>query len=86
MWKNWTLAGVLVAGLSLGCDEAQYENAVDDLQETQVDLQQEYGAAASDGVIGAEDMEEIEDQQEDVAAAAGEVAEQKGDLIESKLD
>ena len=69
-----------------GCDEMQYENAVDDYNEDVTELEQESQEAMRDGVLDSDEAEDIEDQQEEVTESAGEVAEQAGDLIESETD
>jgi len=82
-----SLCFLLTFGLAtVGCDEAQYEDSVEDYNEEVVDRQEEIDEATTDGVITAEELEEVEDATEDVIESAGEVAEQKGDLIESKTD
>ena len=47
---------------------------------------EEMGSAMVDGVADSDDLEEIEDEREDDLEAAGEVVEQRGDLIEEKTD
>jgi len=70
----------------IGCDEMQYEDAVEDYNEDVTELEQERQGAMQDGILDSEEAEEIQDQREDVIESAGEVAEQQGDLIESKTD
>lgn len=82
-----SLCFLLTFGIAaVGCDEAQYEDAVEDYNEEVVDRQQEIDQATTDGIITSDELEEVEEANEEVIESAGEVAEQKGDLIESKTD
>lgn len=79
------LALATILALS-GCDQQQYENAVDDWQEETAELDNLMTDVVEDDVVTEDEAEDILDQREEVREATGELAEQKGDLIESKLD
>lgn len=82
-----TTSFALVLGFAVsGCDEQQYEDAVQDYNEDVAELEQQSDEAMQDGVLNPEETEELQEQQEDVTESAGEVAEQAGDLIESQTD
>lgn len=70
----------------VGCDQQQYDEAVENQQEESAELEQEKAQATADGTITADELEEVEDQADEVEEATGEVAEQAGDLIESETD
>jgi hypothetical protein len=83
------MATGLVAALGFaitGCDEMQYDNAVEEYNEEVQEGQELTNDAMQDNYIDEDEADDISDQAEEVTEAAGEVAEQKGDLIESKTD
>ena len=86
MKKVLTLAAATILLVSLGCDETQYENAVEDRNEAAAEVREDYAAAGADGVVTDDEAEEVTDEVEDYNESVGEVAEQEGDLIESRLD
>lgn len=82
-----TLASLLaLLGFSLGCQEAQLENANEELNEAVVDEHEEVQSAAQDGILTEGEAEDIVEARGDTLEAAGEVAEQRGEYIESQTD
>lgn len=77
----------MVCAVSLvGCEQAQYESAVDDYQEKKAEAVQTAEGAMQDGVLDSEEVERVQEQVDQAHDAYGDVAEKKGDLIESELD
>ncbi len=79
-------SGVLCVALAGCSDEAQLDSAVENFNEERAEVGEEMGSAMADGVVDADELEEVQDEREDTIEAAGEVAEQRGDLIEEKTD
>ena len=70
-----------------GCsDEAQLDRAESELREEHLETHEEASEAKADGVVTEDEREEVAEEVRETEAAAGEVAEQAGDLIESKTD
>ena len=85
-----TFIGITLAlGLTfvVGCtDEAQLENAQEELSEERQETREEVREAREDGIITEDEREEVAEEIRETQEAAGEVAEQTGDLIESETD
>ncbi len=78
-------AGLL--GVAAGCtDEQQLEQAQEDLVEERSETAEVVREAREDGVVTPDEREDLIEEQGDDAAAAGEMAEQQGELIESQTD
>ena len=86
-WKSFALTAAFATCLTaIGCDEAQYDMSVDNYNEEVQEGREELNEAQADGAISFDELEELEDQNDEIREAAGEVAEQTGDLIEAKTD
>lgn len=69
-----------------GCEQAEYEAAVEQYQEEKGEAEQAAEVALQDGVVDREEREEVQEKVDDARSAYGEAAEQKGDLVGSKLE
>ena len=70
-----------------GCtDEQQLEDAREDLTEERGETAEEVIDAREDGIVTGDEAGEVREEVGEDYGAAGEVAEQKGELIESELD
>lgn len=86
MRKYFLTLAVAFGLVSLGCDEAQLDAAQEDLAEEKAELDNLTEDVLADGTISNDEAEAIIDQNEEVGEAIGEVAEQRGDLIEAEMD
>lgn len=82
-----TLASMLALfGFSLGCDEAQLDNANEEFNEAVIEEREEIRSATQDGIITEGEVEDVVEARGETAEAAGELAEQQGEYIESQTD
>jgi len=82
-----TLCAALSCFGVLGCTDAQQvEDAQEDLVEEQNETAEEIGDAMEDGLVTEDEAEEITEEQGETIGAAGELAEQEGELIEEQAD
>ena len=81
-------AAALTLPLSLaGCSDAdQLDDANDALIDERGETAEEAADAREDGVLDGEERDDLREEVGEDAAAAGEVAEQRGEYIEGKLD
>lgn len=83
---TYLLLTLSLVAFNTGCDETQLENAQEDYNEEVQETDQAVAEAAQDGVLDNDEMENVAEERRETTEAAGEVAEQQGDLIESKTD
>ncbi len=88
MKKFATILVLLGLGaFTVGCSqEAQLENAQEDLSEERIETQESMNEAVQDGVVTGDEQEEVMEERAEDVEAAGEVAEQQGEVIEEQND
>jgi len=75
-----TVTGLLIAGLC-GCEEAQYDAAVENYGDEVIESRRTIQAATEDGELSAEEEAAIDAQRSETREAAAEILKQKGDIV-----
>lgn len=72
---------------AVGCSqEAQYEDAQEDLQEERMETQETIRDATDDGVITPDEREDVVEERAEDIEATGDVADEGTELIEERVN
>lgn len=72
--------------VSIGCDEAQYNDAVEERNDAAAEFREDYTDATADGIVTYDEADEVADEAEDFNESVNEVAEERADLIQERND
>ncbi len=81
------LIALSMGAVTLGCtEEAQLQDAQSEFRDEQLETQEEINEALDDGVVTPGEQEEVREERGEDVEAAGDVADEAGEVIQERAD